>query len=254
MFMEKCIVLIPARFSSTRFPGKPLAPIKDSNTTKTMIQRVYENALKSGMECFVVADDDRIENEVKKFNGKVLRVDDDVPTGSERIILAYERYLKNKNVEYIINVQGDEPLLNGIELKKLVEYQIQNKIDIGTMVKKRSSSEEAFKNPNVVKVIFSNENGRCFYFSRASVPFDRDGVKDFNWYQHIGVYSYSVKALLAFKDLKSTYYENMEKLEQLRALENGYTFGAIETESNLIGVDTPEDILKVEGVLCGKTH
>lgn len=247
---SQIVVLIPARYSSSRFPGKPLAPIDG----KSMIERVYENALTSGFETFVVTDDERIETAVKQFGGQVLRVDDDVETGSERIILAFERYLKQQNVQYIINVQGDEPLLKGNELKSLIDYQKDSGVDIATMVRKRSSKEdsEAFKNPNVVKVIYEKDSGACFYFSRASIPFDRDQKNEFSWFQHVGVYSYSVNALMKFKNLRVSYYENLEKLEQLRALEAGLKFGAIETKLNLIGVDTPADIQKVEGVLRGK--
>lgn len=244
------VVLIPARFNSSRFPGKPLATIDG----KTMIERVYENALKSGFETFVVTDDAKIESAVKNFGGQVLRVDDEVETGSERIILAFERYLKQGNVQFIINVQGDEPLLEGSELKKLVQYQLKSGVDIATMVRKRSSKTdlEAYKNSNVVKVIYEKDSGACFYFSRASIPHDRDQKNEFFWYQHVGVYSYSVNALMKFKNLKVSYYENLEKLEQLRAMEAGLKFGAIETTLNLIGVDAPEDIQKVEGVLRGK--
>lgn len=244
------VVLIPARFNSSRFPGKPLATIDG----KSMIERVYENTLTSGFETFVVTDNETIESAVKKFGGQVLRIDDEVETGSERIILAFEHYLKQGNIQYIINVQGDEPLLDGKELKKLVEYQQNSSVDIATMVRKRSSKNdlEAYKNPNVVKVIFEKDSGSCFYFSRASIPYDRDQKNEFFWYQHVGVYSYSVNALMKFKNLRPSYYENLEKLEQLRAMEAGLKFGAIETTLNLIGVDAPEDIQKVEGVLRGK--
>lgn len=247
---SQTVVLIPARFNSSRFPGKPLATIDG----KTMIERVYENALTSGFETFVVTDDQRIDEAVKKFGGQVLRVDDEVETGSERIILAYERFLKHENVKFVINFQGDEPLLKGGELKKLIHYQGESGVDIATMVRKRSSKTdlEAYKNSNVVKVIFEQDSGQCFYFSRAAIPFDRDQKNEFSWFQHVGVYSYSVNALMKFKNLRPSYYENLEKLEQLRALEAGLKFGAIETKLNLIGVDAPEDILKVEGVLRGK--
>jgi 3-deoxy-manno-octulosonate cytidylyltransferase (CMP-KDO synthetase) len=244
--MARVVVLIPARFSSSRFPGKPLAAIKG----KPMIQWVYENCARSGFETFVVTDHDGIEKKVLEFGGKVLRVNDDVPSGSERIALASERYLKEKNPELVINVQGDEPLLKGETLKKLAEFHLGSKHGIATLLRERSSEEEDFKNPNVVKAVFTPENKQCFYFSRQSLPYDRDGGKNHPWYQHIGVYSYRPEVLSQFVKLPVSRLEDLEKLEQLRALENGFTIGAILTDQKLIGVDVPEDVKKVEGALA----
>lgn len=242
---SKVVVLIPARFSSSRFPGKPLAMIAG----KTMIQRVYENCARSGFECAVVTDDSRIEEHVNSFGGKALRVDDDVPSGSERIALAYERYYKNKNFEIIINVQGDEPLLNGDILKELADFHSQSKFEMGTLIRPRSTKDEEFLNPNVVKAVFSQESQRCLYFSRASLPYSRDKIADYTWYQHIGVYSYKAHALQAFVKLPESHLEKMERLEQLRALENGMSIGAVISHQKLMGVDVPDDVKKVEEVL-----
>jgi 3-deoxy-manno-octulosonate cytidylyltransferase (CMP-KDO synthetase) len=243
--MARVVVLIPARFASSRFPGKPLALIKH----KTMIQRVYENCLESGFDTYVVTDHRGIEEHVKSFGGRVIRVDDDVPSGSERIALAYERVLKKENPELIINVQGDEPLLKGEVLKKLAEFHLATDFDITTLLRERSVKEDDFKNPNVVKAVYSQTNNQCLYFSRQSLPFDRDGGRDYSWFQHIGVYSYKASALSVFVKLPLAKLEDLEKLEQLRALENNMRIGAILTTGRLVGVDVPDDVKKVEEVL-----
>jgi 3-deoxy-manno-octulosonate cytidylyltransferase (CMP-KDO synthetase) len=243
--MSKVVVLIPARFASSRFPGKPLAMIKG----KMMIQRVYENCLESGFECAVVTDHDEVEKAVKSFGGKVLRVDDDVPSGSERIALAYERFYAQNKPDLVINVQGDEPLLKGATLKELAQFHLKSAFELGTLLRERSSQEDDFKNPNVVKGLWSSVSGECLYFSRQSIPYDRDGGRIYPWYQHIGVYSYKPAALSAFVKLPFGKLEDLEKLEQLRALENGMKIGAVLTKEALIGVDVPDDVKKVEGVL-----
>ena len=217
-----------------------------------MIQRVFENCRDSGFETAVVTDHDGIEEHVKSFGGKVLRVDDDVPSGSERIALAYERYLKEKNPDLVINVQGDEPLLKGEILKELAEFHMSSDYEITTLLRERSVKEEDFTNPNVVKAVWSSISKQCFYFSRQSLPYDRDGGKDYSWYHHIGVYSYRPKALASFVKLPVSRLEDLEKLEQLRGLENGMKIGAVLTQQKLIGVDVPDDVKKVEGALSGK--
>jgi 3-deoxy-manno-octulosonate cytidylyltransferase (CMP-KDO synthetase) len=243
--MASVVVLIPARFGSSRFPGKPLALIAG----RSMIERVYTNCKASGFETAVVTDNEEIETHVKSFGGIVLRVDDDVPSGSERIALAYQRFFENTKADLVINVQGDEPLLQGDVLKELAEFHLKSSYPITTLLRARKVSEEDFKNPNVVKAIWSEQTKQCLYFSRQSLPYDRDGGRDYNWYQHIGVYSYRPEALLAFVKMPMSKLEDLEKLEQLRALENGYSLGAILTTQKLMGVDVPEDIKKVEGVL-----
>jgi 3-deoxy-manno-octulosonate cytidylyltransferase (CMP-KDO synthetase) len=244
--MDSVVVLIPARFASSRFPGKPLAQIKG----KSMVERVYFNCKSSGFECAVVTDNDQIEQAVRAFGGNVLRVDDDVPSGSERIALAYERFMAQKNPSLVINVQGDEPLLQGSILKELAQFHLHSNFDIATLIRPRNSAEAEFKNPNVVKAVWSSQSKQCFYFSRQSLPFNRDGDKDYIWHQHIGVYSYKPQALLRYVKMPVSRLEDLEKLEQLRALENGFTIGAVTTEQKLIGVDVPDDINKVEGALC----
>jgi 3-deoxy-manno-octulosonate cytidylyltransferase (CMP-KDO synthetase) len=243
--MASIVILIPARYGSSRFPGKPLAKIRGIS----MIERVYTNCKNSGFQTAVVTDNNEIEEHVKKFGGNVLRVDDDVPSGSERIALAYDRYYKNKSVDLVINVQGDEPLLQGDVLKELAKFHLNSAYPIATLIRPRKSSEVDFKNPNVVKALWAEKTGSCLYFSRQSIPYDRDGGREYDWFQHVGVYSYKPEALLQFVKLPASKHEELERLEQLRALDHGLSIGAIQTTQKLIGVDVPEDIQKVEGAL-----
>jgi len=233
------LVLIPARHASSRFPGKPLVPLMG----KPMIQRVWENVAHF-FDAYVVTDDDRIEKAVKDFGGNVVRVDDDVESGTLRIALAYERFFKDKGYEFVVNVQGDEPLLGGDDLERLVQFHRDSDFDVTTLLKKETDQKE-FVNPNRVKAVFSEASGECHYFSRAPVPFHRDqDVK--HWWLHVGVYSYTPESLVKACQLKSSPLEQLEKLEQLRFLENSMRIGAVETKSILLGVDVPEDVAKVE--------
>lgn len=246
--MSRILILVPARYGSSRFPGKPLAKILG----KSMIGHMIEHCQQTGFDYAVVTDNDEIEAEVKSLSGNVVRVDDDVISGSERIALALDRYFSDKNYDYVINVQGDEPLISAEEIKSIgVFHEKYSQFDICTAVKKRESSDEDYKNPNVVKAIYSQASHQCLYFTRASAPYDRDN-EGVNWYQHIGIYSYKVDALKRFVTLSPSTLELNEKLEQLRALENGMLIGAKTTDINLIGVDTPDDLAKIEGVLRGK--
>lgn len=240
LFMQRVIILIPARFASTRFPGKPLAKING----KSMISYVVSNCEASGHDFAVVTDNDEIEVEVKRLGAKVVRVDDEVATGSERIALAYQRFFSDKNYDYVLNVQGDEPLLKSNLISHVANSHFDLDVDIFTAIKKNNSLED-FKNPNIVKCVKS-EKGNCLYFSRASMP-TQEEFSSFN--QHIGVYCYKSEALLKFVELPMSPLEKSERLEQLRALENGMTIGACELDVTLIGVDCEEDIKKVEEVL-----
>ncbi len=246
----RVLVLIPARYASSRFPGKPLAKI----SKKSMIQRVYENCLgiKNQLKnsvVSVVTDDSRIEDHIKSFGGEVVRVDDDVASGSERIALALERFYSDREWDFIINVQGDEPLIESDLLSRLARYHSESDFDMATVVKPFSGNETEHSDANKVKAIYSPVRGQCLYFSRARLPYYRDQVEAQDWFLHIGIYSFKPNILKDFCKLPLSHYENIEKLEQLRALENGYTIGAIKTEMTLMGVDVPDDIKKLEGVL-----
>ena len=232
------LVLIPARHASSRFPGKPLVSLLG----KPMIQRVWENVAHF-FDAYVVTDD-RIEAAVKDFGGNVVRVDDDVESGTLRIALAYERFFKDKDYEFVVNVQGDEPLLGGDDLERLVSFHRNSQFDVTTLLKKEKSLDE-FNNPNRVKAVFSEKTGECHYFSRAPVPFHRDSKPE-SWWLHVGVYSYTPESLVKACSLKTSPLEQLERLEQLRFLENSMRIGAVETKSILLGVDVPDDVAKVE--------
>jgi 3-deoxy-manno-octulosonate cytidylyltransferase (CMP-KDO synthetase) len=251
---KRALVLIPARYASSRFPGKPLALIAG----KSMIQRVYENCQQAGQNSLkiqfsiaVVTDHDEISDHVKSFGGEVCRVDDPVSTGSERICLAYQRFYSDKNFDLVFNVQGDEPLLMADELISLASFHLDSTHDLTTLVKPMLGRGEDFKNSNRVKAVFSKENGRCHYFSRAPIPHNRDNTEDENgvWHLHIGVYSFRPAALDTFCAASESPLEAVEKLEQLRALDLGLSIGAMETNLELMGVDDPSDIQKLEEVL-----
>jgi 3-deoxy-manno-octulosonate cytidylyltransferase (CMP-KDO synthetase) len=256
---KRVLILIPARFASTRFPGKPLVKIG----SKSMISLVLENCLITAhphidFEAYVVTDDQRIEDHIKSFSQNVVRIDDDVTSGTLRIQLAYERFFMTKKFDLIINVQGDEPLLKALDLVVLAEFHLKSTFDITTLVRKMPDFDDAFRDLNKVKAVISEFDGRALYFSRAPIPCKRDAgsehalvEKDF-WYLHIGVYSYRPNALVKFSEASETRLEYLEKLEQLRALEIGLSIGAIETKSLLIGVDHLDDIKKVEEVLSGR--
>lgn len=256
MSKKRVLILIPARFASSRYPGKPLVKIG----SKSMISLVLENCLITShpdiiFESYVVTDDQRIEDHVKNFSQNIVRVDDNVNSGTLRIQLAYERFFQNTNYDLVLNVQGDEPLLRSNDLIKLAEFHLQNSFDITTFVRKMSNFDEVFRDTNKVKAVVSEFDRRALYFSRAPIPCKRDLTSitdDDFWYLHIGVYSYRPQALMKFSKAHETRLENLEKLEQLRALEIGLSIGAVETKSLLIGVDHLEDVKKVEEVLSGR--
>lgn len=219
-----------------------------------MIQRVYENLAKSPLlDVFIVTDDQRIEDHVKTFKGKCLRIDDEVKTGSERIALALERNFKVTPDQVIINVQGDEPLIKAEDIENLFLQHQKCKWQIGTLF--RTSNEVLeWHNSNRVKVVgYNSDSGfRAHYFSRSAIPFFRD-ENDIKFKIHVGVYSYSANILQRFNSLEASVLEEVEKLEQLRALDNGITIHLVETIMKYVGVDSPEDIKIVEGVLNGQT-
>lgn len=256
MSKKRVLILIPARFASSRFPGKPLALIDG----KSMIQRVLDNCLLAAhpefnFDSYVVTDDEKIESHIKTFSKNVVRVDDDVISGTLRIELAYQRFFKHQGYDLVINVQGDEPLLEARDLVGLASFHLNSSYDIATLVKKNIGFDSVFQDANKVKVAMSEETGRAFYFSRASIPYKRETKSDEKtdyWFLHIGVYSYRPEGLSRFARAPESRLEYLEKLEQLRALEIGLSIGAHQTVSTVLGVDHPEDIKKVEEVLRGR--
>lgn len=210
-----------------------------------MIEHVYDRCAETNWEVCVVTDHQEVEGHLNKKKKKVLRVDDQVLTGSERIALAYKRHFDQNTYDMVINVQGDEPLITAESLMSLATFHQQNDFSISTLIKERTDTL-GYENKNVVKALWSPLSNRCLGFSRASVPYYRDPDKLKVWWQHIGVYCYSTPSLLKFIDLAPSYLEQSESLEQLRAMENDMAIGGHLTKLDLIGVDVPEDILKVE--------
>ncbi len=242
------IAVIPARYGSTRFPGKSLALIRD----KPMIQWVYERTKKSSLvtRVIVATDDDRISKAVKNFGGEALMTSHAHPTGTDRIA----EVAQTLDCDLIVNVQGDEPLIRPEMIDEAVAPLVNDaSIPMGTLCRKIDDRNEAF-DPNVVKVVLDGK-GFALYFSRAPIPWDRDrwagkdSLKELplagTMYKHIGLYVYRRDFLLNFARMPQTALEAVEKLEQLRALEAGYRIKAVITEHESFGVDIPGDLGKI---------
>lgn len=238
----EALILIPARYDSSRFPGKPLAPLKN----KSLIQRVYENMSESGYPTAVVTDDERIEHHLQAMGAQVVRVDDQVSNGTERIALAYQRYFQSLGPHLVVNVQGDEPLLTSQTVGELINLHQPSAFDVTTIVRPRQGGPQDFSNPYVVKVQLG-AGGSCENFSRNPLgPLDQ-------WFQHVGVYCYRPAALAEFCSCGPSLKEQQEHLEQLRGLEHGLKYGALVSNVQLVGVDTPEDLFRVQEMIGGQS-
>lgn len=241
----KVLGVIPARYASSRFPGKPLVDIQG----KTMIQRVYEQAMKakSLSKVIVATDDERIFNHVKSFKGEVMMTSDVHQSGTDRCAEVVNQ-LSSEAFDAVVNIQGDEPFINPSQIDSVVEVLKKEQFMIATLVK-RVHTEGVIHNPNIVKAVFSSE-GKALYFSRSPIPYLRNTPTD-EWlskgefYKHIGLYAYKSAVLKEIALLPPSRLEQLESLEQLRWLENGYAIGIAETDLETIGIDTPEDLLKV---------
>lgn len=242
------VILIPSRMESTRFPNKPLAPILG----KPMIQWVYEAAEKSdATDVFVVTDSQEIIDVVDGFGGQFVRTSDAPRNGTERCQEAME-ILDSDGEDYdvIINVQGDEPLLSPKDINNLLNLFEEDDIDVVTLIKPITNEDE-YRDPNVVKAVPSVfEDGYCdiCYFSRSSIPY-MDEFEPKVAFKHIGIYGFTVTAFEEIKNLGVTELEHYERLEQLRWLQNHILVSGIVCTTTLQGVDTPEDLQKVEEIL-----
>ena len=227
------IGIIPSRYYSSRFPGKPLENILG----KSMIQRVYEQAIKSKLDKVVVATDDhRIFNEVLSFNGEVVMTSSDHVSGTERCLEAINKI--NSNHEIIINIQGDEPFINPTQINQLIDSFNNEEIEISTLAKP-IESEEIFFDPNKIKVTINN---------KKAVSFDRIINSEFKkeiFYKHIGIYAYRSKILKKICLLHPSSLEIKYGLEQLRWLQNGIDIIVLETSLDSFNVDTPNDLKKI---------
>jgi len=237
------IGIIPARYASTRFPGKPLAMIKG----KTMLQRVYEQTTKCGLlaEVIVATDDERIAAHAISFGAQVVITLADHPSGTDRCFEAYQ--LHGKKFEYVVNVQGDEPFLDPLQISSLAGV-CDGKVEIATQMIKCTSHEVLF-DKGEVKIVL-NSNKEALYFSRNVIPFiknkdEKEWHRHFDYYRHVGMYAYRTDVLEKIARLKPSALELAESLEQLRWLEHGYKITCAETDFDSHCVDTPEDIEKV---------
>jgi 3-deoxy-manno-octulosonate cytidylyltransferase (CMP-KDO synthetase) len=239
------IAIIPSRFGSARFKGKPLAEIFG----KPMIQCVYEQALKAEniSRVVIATDSNEIFDKVKSFNGEVVMTSENLRCGTDRVAEA-ANVLKLKSDEIIVNIQGDQPTFNSTVLDELVlPFSTDKTIEMATLAYKIINKEE-ITNPKDVKVIF-DQNNFAIYFSRAQIPYPRDNDIEPEYYKHIGFYAYKKNFLDKISKLDSGQYENIEKLEQLRVLEAGFKIKISVTQYDAPGVDIPEDIEKVEQYL-----
>ncbi len=234
------LIVIPARYASTRFEGKPLVDIQG----KSMVRRVYEQACKAKLasEVVVATDDERIYDHVQGFNGQVVMTSEAHQTGTERCA----EVAQASNADLVINVQGDEPFIAPEQIDELIRFLKNHpQYEIGTLAKRLELYDELC-NPNTIKVVF-NQVGEAIYFSRHPIPFLRGDVIE-NWlnkhtyYKHIGMYGYHRKTLLSIARLSPTPLEQAESLEQLRWMENGISIGITTTTYDTISIDTPEDL------------
>jgi 3-deoxy-manno-octulosonate cytidylyltransferase (CMP-KDO synthetase) len=240
----RLVAIIPARFGSSRFPGKPLALILG----KPLIQWVYEQALKvedlDGV--WVATDDRRIQECVESFGGRAVMTRNDHPSGSDRLAEAATR-LNLAPEDIVVNIQGDQPVFPPDLISQLSGVLRRDPGVVMVTPVKLVSDPTVAANPNIVKVVFDRA-GRALYFSRSPLPFWRDGAAP-AYYRHIGIYAYRVQFLKEFVHLPPGRWEEAEKLEQLRALEHGFAIHLVETTGDTREVDTPEDLRRVEEFL-----
>ena len=242
----KFIAIIPARYASTRFPGKPLAMLGG----KPVIQRVYEQAKAVLGEAYVATDDDRIREAVEQFGGQAIMTRADHKSGTDRIEEAAEKI--GTTADVIINVQGDEPFIQRSQIETLCQQFDDPQTQIATLGK-RFESMEAVENPNSPKIVCDTK-GFALYFSRSVIPFIR-GVERQEWFgkfpflKHLGIYAYRREVLQEITKLPQSPLEIAESLEQLRWLQNGYRIRVGETNVETVGIDTPEDLKRAETFL-----
>jgi len=240
----KVIAVIPARYASTRFPAKLLQDLGG----KTVIQRTYEAAVQTNLfdDVFVVTDSELIYQEITSQGGKAVMSLHEHESGSDRIAEA----IASMDVDIVVNVQGDEPFLDVVSLRNLIQVfqdDADKKVDLASLYFEIHDQEE-IENPNNVKVVVDQQQF-ALYFSRSVIPYPRSVDSSMKYFQHIGIYAFRKEALLAFANLPMKSLEATEKLEQLRYLEYGKRIRMIETSHKSIGIDTPEDLEKAREFL-----
>ena len=242
--------IIPARYASVRFPGKPLALLG----SKPVIQWVYEKSHLLLEHVYVATDDKRIYNTVTGFGGKAVMTSSEHPSGTDRCAEALNIISKHSgiNFKYVINIQGDEPFVQASQLQKLMDSFRDRNTEIATLAKKITSASEIF-DVNKPKVVFDKHHF-ALYFSRSPIPHIRNLNREewpgsHGFYKHIGIYAYKTDILKKISHLPPSPLETAESLEQLRWLQNGYRIYVGETESENIGIDTPEDLERAKGMI-----
>ena len=237
----KVLCVIPARYASTRLPGKPLSMIAG----KPMIQHVYERACQAQLpnEVVVATDNELVEKAVLDFGGKAVMTSPDHPSGTDRLA---EVALMYPDVDVIVNVQGDEPMIPPEVIDRLAEA-FNGDADLNMATMKVVMDEEDYENPAAVKVV-TDQQGYALYFSRSLMPYPRNKPEGFKVFKHVGIYAYRRNFLLKYAALAPTPLEKAESLEQLRALENGYKIKVLESDFQGIGVDTPEEMSAVNAL------
>ncbi|HEX5412516.1 MAG TPA: 3-deoxy-manno-octulosonate cytidylyltransferase [Terriglobia bacterium] len=241
----RMVGVIPARYMSSRLEGKPLMDILG----KPMIQHVFERAQSSQLsEVIVATDDERIRKSVRGFGGKVIMTSARHKTGTDRVAEA----VANLDVEVVVNIQGDEPMVDpGLINECLSPFESNPHVQMATVMQ-RLSEESTYTDPAVVKVV-RDLSGRALYFSRSLIPFPRAMTNDFAVFEHIGIYAYTKQCLLKLSRLAPTTLEEVEELEQLRALEHGIPIQVVETQRHFesISVDTAADLERVRKIMAG---
>ena len=255
MSSERTVIVIPARYGSTRFPGKLLADLAG----KPVIQWVCEKAeATKADEVWVAVDDARIADAVTAFGGKYVMTSPNHPSGTDRIYEAAGRIAeKSGEFDLVVNLQGDEPLVHPEVVNQLIDMMLENPdFEMGTIAVEKPRSEIS-NDPNKVKVVAATPAGkersevaRALYFTRAPAPFLRDGGDDCGTLLHWGIYAYRSEVLERVVAFPQSPLENCEKLEQLRALENGVTIHVLKTSADTIGIDTPEDLDEAKRLLA----
>ena len=245
----KILGVIPARYGSIRFPGKPLANILGT----PMIQRVYEQVKKCLLldDLIIATDDERIAACIRSFKGNVMMTPITLKSGTERCYAVVQNLPGKTAFDVVINIQGDEPFIDPQQISQLAGCFLSEEIIIGTLVKKITTQSD-LTNPNVVKVVF-NKHNQALYFSRQAIPYSRgnepvDWLNRTNYYKHIGIYGYRTGILKSITQLPVSALEKAESLEQLRWLENGYPIHVKETDYESIAIDTPGDLLKITNI------
>ncbi|MBL7715068.1 MAG: 3-deoxy-manno-octulosonate cytidylyltransferase [Bdellovibrionales bacterium] len=247
----RVLAVIPARYASTRLPGKPLSKIQE----KPMIQWVYEQTRKALKvnQVVVATDDERIASAVRAFGGQVVMTSPDCPSGTDRVAEALDQLQAgqagSETFDVVVNVQGDEPFIDPRAIDQAVDLVVSKNFQMATLMSPFKSAAD-IENPSIVKAIAAAD-GRALYFSRLPIPYTRVPIPSkgpFACFRHIGLYVYSVNALAKLRALPQSPAEIAESLEQLRALENGISIGIAAVEFESLGVDTPEDLEKARAL------